>query len=381
MDRWPVTRLLSAVSVWALAPVVLLIAASFAEPASAARSGPVLLAAALLGLISAAAIFVLGQTLGTRLGALSAALAELGPSDSSDSRPAYGGQGSAVAVLAQNVNRVGGVRDEALGSLLGIHSKIVELATHLSDATGKVRNSAKGTSEMFGAIEHTAQVVSDKILTIADGSQQLDTSIGEIFRNASEAAHVAASAVASAESTTATMNKLGDSSREIGDVVRLITSIAEQTNLLALNAAIEAARAGDAGKGFAVVAGEVKQLAQKTAQATKGVSLRVETIREDADRAALLIAQVADVINQMSEYQTAIASAVEQQRTTSNTINGGANEAAEGAGEIAQKIAMRASRAETAAATMGQAMHDVSSLVEVSQELDQVINRFFRSPR
>jgi methyl-accepting chemotaxis protein len=82
---------------------------------------------------------------------------------------------------------------------------------------------------------------------------------------------VATGAVQAVESTTGTMNKLGDSSREIGDVVRLITSIAEQTNLLALNATIEAARAGDAGKGFAVVADEVKQLAQETARATEDI--------------------------------------------------------------------------------------------------------------
>ena len=68
------------------------------------------------------------------------------------------------------------------------------------------------------------------------------------------------------------MVKLGESSQEIGNVIRLITSIAEQTNLLALNATIEAARAGDAGKGFAVVADEVKQLAQETARATEDIS-------------------------------------------------------------------------------------------------------------
>ncbi len=84
--------------------------------------------------------------------------------------------------------------------------------------------------------------------------------------------------------THETVSKLGASSREIGDVVKVITSIAEQTNLLALNATIEAARAGEAGKGFAVVAGEVKDLAQATAKATEDISRRIETIQGDTGR-------------------------------------------------------------------------------------------------
>src|SRR3546814_17965061 len=69
--------------------------------------------------------------------------------------------------------------------------------------------------------------------------------------------------------TTLCRSRLGESSAEIGQVIKVITSIAQQTNLLALNATIEAARAGDAGKGFAVVANEVKELAKETAKATE----------------------------------------------------------------------------------------------------------------
>ncbi len=82
-----------------------------------------------------------------------------------------------------------------------------------------------------------------------------------------------------AAATNETVQKLGTSSQEIGDVIKVITSIAEQTNLLALNATIEAARAGEAGKGFAVVASEVKELAQETAKATEDIARRVEAIQ------------------------------------------------------------------------------------------------------
>jgi methyl-accepting chemotaxis protein len=85
---------------------------------------------------------------------------------------------------------------------------------------------------------------------------------------------MARATMAKAQESNAIVTKLGISSQEIGDVVKVISSIAQQTNLLALNATIEAARAGEAGKGFAVVANEVKELAKQTAKATGDITNR-----------------------------------------------------------------------------------------------------------
>ncbi|GAB3268861.1 methyl-accepting chemotaxis protein [Kineosporia babensis] len=249
-------------------------------------------------------------------------------------------------------------------------------STGLNEVAAEVGRSATQTSQQAEVVSRTADEVSTNVQAVAAGGEEMTASIAEIARNAQEAARVATGAVSAADSTTSTMNKLGESSREIGDVIRLITSIAEQTNLLALNATIEAARAGDAGKGFAVVADEVKQLAQETARATEDISRRVETIQEDADSATGAIAEISNVITQINEFQTTIASAVEEQTATTQSINAGVATAADGSSEIASNISGVATAANTTTATIGKAEDSARELSGMSDELSRLVAGF-----
>ena len=172
------------------------------------------------------------------------------------------------------------------------------------------------------------------------------------------------------------MSKLGDSSTEIGQVIKVITSIAQQTNLLALNATIEAARAGEAGKGFAVVANEVKELAKETAKATEDISRKIEAIQSDTKAAVGAIASISEVINQVNGISNTIATAVEEQNATTNEMARNVGEAARGSGEITSNIA---GVTEAAASTSRGAVDTQKAAAELSKlatSLRELVERY-----
>ncbi|MBA3782385.1 MAG: methyl-accepting chemotaxis protein, partial [Nocardioides sp.] len=172
------------------------------------------------------------------------------------------------------------------------------------------------------------------------------------------------------------VSKLGTSSQEIGNVVKVITSIAEQTNLLALNATIEAARAGEAGKGFAVVANEVKELARETANATEDIARRVEAIQGDTGGAVEAIREIATIITSINDYQLTIASAVEEQTATTSEMSRNVAEASAGSGEIASNIAGVAAAADTTTQSVTQTLDAINELARMSNDLRSEVGRF-----
>ncbi|GGN35722.1 methyl-accepting chemotaxis protein [Actinoplanes campanulatus] len=254
-------------------------------------------------------------------------------------------------------------------TLTSTNERMGRLSEQLADG-------ARESSTQADIVAASADEVSRNVHTVAAGSEEMGASIREISTSANEAAIVASRAVTAVQTTTASVSRLGASSREIGDVVKTITSIAEQTNLLALNATIEAARAGESGKGFAVVAGEVKDLAQETARATEDIARRVQAIQADTAGAVTAISEVAEVIEQINEYQTTIASAVEEQTATTNEINRSVSEAAGGSSQIAANIGNVASVAHNTTNLVNQSDQAVQELGQVTGELRTLVAKF-----
>ena len=265
---------------------------------------------------------------------------------------------------------------ETIATIEGSAASLAGASEQMNGTAAQIAASAEETSVQAQAVSAAAEQVSRSVDTVSAGSEEMGASIREISQNAAEAARVAAEAVSVTAATSATMNKLGDSSAEIGNVIKTITAIAEQTNLLALNATIEAARAGDAGKGFAVVASEVKDLAQETAHATEDISRRVEAIQSDTSGAVAAIEEISAVIERISEFQTTIASAVEEQTATTAEMNRSVGEAASGTGEIAQNITGVADAARLTSEGVAQTQQATAELSRMSTELSSLVSTF-----
>lgn len=180
----------------------------------------------------------------------------------------------------------------------------------------------------------------------------------------------------SAEATKETVARLGESSSEIGDVIKVITSVAQQTNLLALNATIEAARAGEAGKGFAVVAQEVKELAKETAKAAADIGRKVEALNANTKGAVDAIRQISAIINQIDGISGTIASAVEEQTATTAEIVRSVSDAAKGSSQIAENIVSVAEAAKSTTAGAARSRTAAHDLAGMASELEQLVKQF-----
>ena len=141
---------------------------------------------------------------------------------------------------------------------------------------------ARRTEQQAAALEQTAAALDEVTTTVRTSSQRAENA-GKLVEETKRSAHVSATVVRDA---IGAMDRIQTSSSQIGRIIGVIDEIAFQTNLLALNAGVEAARAGDAGKGFAVVAQEVRELAQRSANAAKEIKDLINASGEQVSAAS-----------------------------------------------------------------------------------------------
>jgi methyl-accepting chemotaxis protein len=286
-----------------------------------------------------------------------------------DTKDEIGQMGEA---LNSTLNRL----TESMAAIGESSTALASSSEELSAVSHQMSSNAEETATQSNVVSAAAEQVTKNLQTVATATEEMSSSIKEIAKNSNEAARVATSAVKTAETTNATVAKPGESSAEIGQVIKVITSIAQQTNLLALNATIEAARAGEAGKGFAVVANEVKELAKETAKATEDISRKIETIQGDTKGAVEAIGEISGVISQINDISSTIASAVEEQTATTNEISRNVQEAARGGSQVTENILAVAQAAKSTTQGANDTQTAAAELARMAAELQKVVAQF-----
>ena len=294
---------------------------------------------------------------------------DLRPRVSSPSKDEVGQMGTA---MNHSLDRIG----QTLDGIADGSTTLSSSSEELSAVSQQLSAAAEQTAAQAASVSAAAEQVSHNVQSVAAGAEELGASIREIAKNTSDAARVATEAVTVAEATNDTVIKLGASSAEIGEVIRVITSIAEQTNLLALNATIEAARAGEAGKGFAVVANEVKELARKTARSSEEISKKVGSIQLDTQHAVEAIGRITTIIRQINDIQTVIAASVEEQAATTSEIGRSVTEAASGSTDIARNITSVAETAQSMTQGAVETHRAAEDLARLSSDLLALVSQF-----
>ena len=212
-----------------------------------------------------------------------------------------------------------------------------QMAGNSEQTSQRATSVAAASEEMASSMNSVAaatEQTSANIQMIVAAAEEMNATINEIAQNTAKGSDTTSGAVKQAEEISQKVEELGRAASEISNVTETIADISEQTNLLALNATIEAARAGESGKGFAVVAGEIKALAQQTAEATDEISSRVTGIQTTTQESITTIQSIVGVIDEINAIVNSIAAAIEEQAASTQEISNNVGQAATGVEEV-----------------------------------------------
>lgn len=296
-----------------------------------------------------------------------------------------------------------------------------QVAASSQELTASAQETAKATENITITIQDISVVVADqivyasqttnsvneiaaKIIHINDEMQAVTDMTHKASNKAEEGHKVVGDVIQQMNlienkisTATEVVNVLGNKSREIDNIISLITSIAGQTNLLALNAAIEAARAGEQGRGFAVVADEVRKLAEQSEAAAKQISSIIREIQRETNTTVKVMGESTSSVqegiimvhkaeNTFAEIEQAIQIMAVQAQSISHDITGISNDSVaivqsvrnianstEETGESTQSVA---ATTEKQNAAMEEIQSAATMLAKMAEELDENINQF-----
>lgn len=239
-----------------------------------------------------------------------------------------------------------------------------------------LENNSEETEAESKAANEISSKVNEGIHTVSTNMNELVESIKEISKRTFEAKSLTEDVSNKSQLANKLVISLGESSSEIGSVIKLISSIAQQTNLLALNATIEAARAGEAGKGFAVVANEVKELAKQTAEASDDITNKIGNIQNDSKQAVKSIEDISSSIEKINDSTGNISASVEEQAATTNEVSTIVGESANLVQEIADNIDNVQKSARVTLDGVEENNKSATELSSLALELNDLVNHF-----
>ncbi|MBL1420181.1 MAG: hypothetical protein COC24_006685 [Alphaproteobacteria bacterium] len=256
-----------------------------------------------------------------------------------------------AAELVEVIEEFRGFSSEKLINVGAASDQLESVSLNLMKSANEITKQSQVVKENVGE-------TSMNVTGVAAATEEMSIAVSEISSQAAGSAAIVEEAIGKTGETVAKLKALTESAAKIETVVNLINEIAEQTNLLALNATIEAARAGDAGRGFAVVANEVKSLADQTGKATGEIAAQINRIQTDGASAAQTVAEMNDIIVNLSEASMGVAAAVEEQSAA--------------VGEIANNVSAASDLSQQSASSMDVATTSVEAVQTISEEVTQV---------
>ncbi len=269
------------------------------------------------------------------------------------------------------------------GDQSSVMSSLKRMSGQLSDSVSVVRRNAdqvataaaqiaQGNMDLSGRTEEQAAALEQT----ASSMEQLGTTVRQNADNARQANQLAMSASTVAvqggdvvAQVVDTMKGINDSSKKIADIIAVIDGIAFQTNILALNAAVEAARAGEQGRGFAVVAGEVRSLAQRSAEAAKEIK---ELITASVDR----VGQGTELVDRAGQTMQEVVAAIKRVTDIMGEISAASAEQSAGVAQVGQAVTQMDQATQQNAALVEQSAAAADSLKSQAQALLEAVASF-----